>query len=111
MPEPADIPEAPALLPQRADGLAAQRGLAVPEGTGISLQHTANQQKKGKEKGIKTTQLQKINRGGKGDRTGLKNGMGKGQRLKKWHGESRKVKKWDGKSTYVKKNGWEKDTS
>lgn len=37
VPEPADIPEAPALLPQGADGLTAQGGLTVPEGAGIAL--------------------------------------------------------------------------
>lgn len=52
VPEPADIPEASPLLPKGADGLTAQGGLTVPEGTGISLQNTGNQQKK---KGKKTS--------------------------------------------------------
>lgn len=37
VPEPADIPEAAALLPQRADGFIAQSGFTVPEGTVVSL--------------------------------------------------------------------------
>lgn len=72
MPEPADIPEAPALLPQGAHGLAAQRGLAVAEGTGVSLQ---SKKKKG---GKKFTQLQNIDGVGKEKHTGYK----------KWNGES-----------------------
>lgn len=37
VPEPADIPEAAALLPQCADGFIAQSSFAVPEGTVVSL--------------------------------------------------------------------------